>query len=228
MVEPARPPEHASAAAPARVPGHPPEDAAAAAPVPVPGHPVEHASAAAPVPVPGRPPDEPAFALLIDGTAVRIRQIGPGDLAAVRDLHRGMSPDNLYLRFFGLSPRLADETFEHLCREPGPDHAVLGAWLGEDLIGVANYEPAGVPGAAEIALAVADAMHHRGVGTLLLEHASSRRHPVPAVRSPAAGEVAEVANQTVRPAGIVVTGPPSTIIRIGGCADRRSPTRTPR
>ncbi|GAA0319947.1 GNAT family N-acetyltransferase [Actinoallomurus spadix] len=170
MVEPARLPEHAPAAAPDRVPGHPPEDAAAAAPVPVPGHPVEHAAAAAPVPVPGRPPDEPAFALLIDGTAVRIRQIGPGDLAAVRDLHRGMSPDNLYLRFFGLSPRLADETSERLCRAPGPDHAVLGAWLGEDLIGVANYEPAGVPGAAEIALAVADAMHHRGVGTLLLEH----------------------------------------------------------
>jgi GNAT superfamily N-acetyltransferase len=113
---------------------------------------------------------EPAFALLTDGTAIRIREVRPGDLDAVRDLHHGMSPDNLYLRFFGLSPRIADEVSARLCREPGATHGVLGAWLGDELVGVANYEPTGDPGNAEIALAVADGMHHRGVGTLLLEH----------------------------------------------------------
>ncbi|MEV0403128.1 GNAT family N-acetyltransferase [Actinoallomurus sp. NPDC050550] len=113
---------------------------------------------------------EPAFALLTDGTAIQIREVRPGDLDAVRDLHRGMSLENLYLRFFGLSPRIADEVSLRLCRRPGSAHAVLGAWLGDELVGVANYEPTEDPGSAEIALAVTDGMHHRGVGTLLLEH----------------------------------------------------------
>jgi acyl-CoA synthetase (NDP forming)/RimJ/RimL family protein N-acetyltransferase len=113
---------------------------------------------------------EPTFALLTDGTAIQVREIRPDDLDAVHDLHRGMSPDNLYLRFFGLSRRITEEVSVRLCRRPGPAHAVLGAWLGDELVGVANYEPMGEPGVAEIALAVADGMHHRGVGTLLLEH----------------------------------------------------------
>ena len=35
---------------------------------------------------------------------------------------------------------------------------------------MASYEPTGQPGTAEVAFAVADNMHHRGVATLLLEH----------------------------------------------------------
>jgi acyl-CoA synthetase (NDP forming)/GNAT superfamily N-acetyltransferase len=113
---------------------------------------------------------EPVYALLTDGTTVAIRPIYPADLDAVRDMHRGMSPDNLYLRFFGISPRIADEVAARLCREPEADRAVLGAWLAGDLVGVAEYERTTKAGVAEIALAVADRMHNRGVGTLLLEH----------------------------------------------------------
>ncbi len=113
---------------------------------------------------------EAVYALLIDGTPVRIRALGTDDLDAVRDLHRGMSPDNLYLRFFGHGERTADEVAAHLCRDSGPEGAALGLWLAGDLVGVAEYDPAGEEGVAEIALAVADDMHGRGVGTLLLEH----------------------------------------------------------
>ncbi len=35
---------------------------------------------------------------------------------------------------------------------------------------MASYEPAGKPGTAEIAFAVPDHLHHRGIATLLLEH----------------------------------------------------------
>jgi predicted CoA-binding protein len=38
------------------------------------------------------------------------------------------------------------------------------------VVGVASYERPTADGTAEIAMAVADHMHHRGVGTLLLEH----------------------------------------------------------
>ena len=46
----------------------------------------------------------------------------------------------------------------------------LLARLDGRLVGVASYEPTGRPGVAEIAFAVSDEMHGRGVATLLLEH----------------------------------------------------------
>ncbi|MFA1541800.1 bifunctional acetate--CoA ligase family protein/GNAT family N-acetyltransferase [Actinomadura monticuli] len=114
-----------------------------------------------------------AFALLTDGVQVEIGRLGAADVDAVRELHEGLCEESLYLRFFGLNRAMAGEVARRVCRVDGADHAALGAWLHGDLIGVAEYEPTGVPGEAEVAMAVADRMHHRGVGTLLLEHLGS-------------------------------------------------------
>jgi acyl-CoA synthetase (NDP forming)/GNAT superfamily N-acetyltransferase len=111
-----------------------------------------------------------AYALLTDGSTVLIRPPSPADAEAVRAMHAAMSPDNLYLRFFSLSPRNADAEAGRVCREPAPDHAALLAWLGDRLVGVASYEPAAGAGTAEVAFAVPDDMHGRGIATLLLEH----------------------------------------------------------
>ncbi len=111
-----------------------------------------------------------AYALLTDGSTVEIRAAAPKDAEAVREMHAAMSPDNIYLRFFSLSPRAADTEARRVTREPGPDHAALLAWLGKRLVGVASYEASGKPGVAEIAFAVPDDMHRRGIATLLLEH----------------------------------------------------------
>ncbi len=117
------------------------------------------------------------YALLTDGTTIEIRPARPQDADAVRQMHAVMSPDNNYRRFFNLNPRAAEQEAQRVCREPGGDHAALLAWLGSQLIGVASYEPGSAPGAAEIAVAVADHMHGRGVATLLLEHlVSIARH----------------------------------------------------
>jgi acyl-CoA synthetase (NDP forming)/GNAT superfamily N-acetyltransferase len=110
------------------------------------------------------------YALLTDGSTVLIRAAGPADAEAVRAMHAAMLPDNLYLRFFSLSPLNAEREAARVCREPGPDHAALLAWLADRLVGVASYEPAAVPGDAEVAFAVPDDMHGRGIATLLLEH----------------------------------------------------------
>ena len=117
-------------------------------------------------------PSSPAgrYALLTDGRTVLIKAAGSADAEAVRAMHAAMSPDNLYLRFFSLSPHNAEREANRVCREPGPDHATLLAWLGDELVGVASYEPTGRPGTAEVAFAVPDDMHGRGIATLLLEH----------------------------------------------------------
>ena len=110
------------------------------------------------------------YALLTDGSTVEIRQAGPQDATAVREMHAAMSRNSMYLRFFSISARAGEREARRVCREPGPGHEALLAWLSGRLVGVASYEATGTPGEAEIAFAVPDDMHRRGIATLLLEH----------------------------------------------------------
>ena len=112
-----------------------------------------------------------AYALLTDGTTIEIRAARPGDFDAVRDMHAKMSPDNLYLRFFSMSPMVAEQEARRISRAPAPDHAALLAMLDGELVGCGTYEQAGAGSlSAEVAFTVADHMQNRGVGMLLLEH----------------------------------------------------------
>ncbi|MGI8449987.1 MAG: GNAT family N-acetyltransferase, partial [Streptosporangiaceae bacterium] len=111
-----------------------------------------------------------SYALLADGTTITIRPASGGDYEAVRLLHEAMSADNLYLRFFSMSRQAAEREARRVCREDRPDHGALLGFLGDELAGVASYEAAADPESAEVAFAVADRMHGRGVATLLLEH----------------------------------------------------------
>ncbi len=113
---------------------------------------------------------ESRFALLADGSTVEISQATPDDATDVRQMHEQLSRENSYFRFFSFSPQAPVREALRLCRPPGPDHAALLARLGGRLVGVASYEPTDRPGVAEVAFAVADEMHGRGVATLLLEH----------------------------------------------------------
>jgi acyl-CoA synthetase (NDP forming)/GNAT superfamily N-acetyltransferase len=110
------------------------------------------------------------YALLTDGSTVEIKSARAQDAEAVRAMHAAMSPDNIYLRFFSLSPNAAEQEAERVCRKPDSGHAALLAWQDDRLVGVGAYEPAGKPGVAEIAFAVPDDMHGRGIASLLLEH----------------------------------------------------------
>ena len=126
------------------------------------------------------------YALLADGTMVEIRPAGPDDFDAVEAMHEAMSPNNAYMRFFNLSRQAAAAEARRTCRKPCPDHGALLALCGAEVVGVASFcVPDSQPQAsgertAEIAFAVADHMHHRGIATLLLEHLVSlaRRHQI--------------------------------------------------
>ncbi len=122
---------------------------------------------------------EPAsvYALLADGRTVEIRPATAADFDAVKAMHEAMSPNNAYLRFFSLSRLAAEQEARRVTREPRPDHAALLALYDGQVVGVASYEVARssadsptVGRTAEVAFAVADDMHHRGIATLLLEH----------------------------------------------------------
>jgi acyl-CoA synthetase (NDP forming)/GNAT superfamily N-acetyltransferase len=115
-----------------------------------------------------------AYALLADGSTVEIRPAGGADFDAVKAMHEAMSADNMYLRFFNFSKLAAETEARRICREPRPGHLALLALAEGEVVGCASYDaPAGTPDpghVAEVAFAVADRMHHRGIATLLLEH----------------------------------------------------------
>ena len=111
------------------------------------------------------------YALLADGTTVEIRLAGRDDFNAVKAMHQAMSPDNSYLRFFNISRRAAETEAGRICRDPAPGNVALLALAGQEVVGVASYVlPGDHPDQAEVAFAVADHMHHRGIATLLLEY----------------------------------------------------------
>ncbi len=111
-----------------------------------------------------------SYALLADGRTMTIRPAGPDDYGPVRQLHEGMSPDNLYFRFFSASRSSAEWEARRVCLRDDPGRVALLGVLDDEVVGVASYEVTADAAAAEVALAVADDMHGRGIATLLLEH----------------------------------------------------------
>jgi acyl-CoA synthetase (NDP forming)/GNAT superfamily N-acetyltransferase len=112
----------------------------------------------------------PVHALLADGTTVRIRAVERGDHEQLQGLYEEMSPQNLRLRFFAASRRSAALAADRACAPPRPGFRALLAERDGQVIGLAEYDAGEDGDTAEISVAVADGLHHRGVGTLLIEH----------------------------------------------------------
>ncbi|WP_406164661.1 GNAT family N-acetyltransferase [Streptomyces sp. NBC_00996] len=109
-------------------------------------------------------------ALLADGTTVCIRSVHPGDHDQLQGLYEEMSPENLRLRFFAAGRRSAALAADRACAPVHPGYRALLAEASGRVIGLAEYDTAGGKDDAEISIAVADGLHHRGAGTLLVEH----------------------------------------------------------
>ena len=111
------------------------------------------------------------YALLADGTTVEIRPATPEDFDAVKAMHEAMSANNAYMRFFNISRMSSEVEARRICRDPTPGAVALLATSGGEVAGCASYATMGSQsGTADVAFAVADHMHHRGIATLLLEH----------------------------------------------------------
>jgi acetate---CoA ligase (ADP-forming) len=110
-------------------------------------------------------------AVLADGGTVHIRPITPEDAPDLVSFHAGLSRETIYLRFFGVHPKLSADEVERFTRVDHDTRMALVATLRGQIIGVARYDRR-EEGAeeAEVAFVVADEHQGRGIGTLLLEH----------------------------------------------------------
>jgi GNAT superfamily N-acetyltransferase len=118
---------------------------------------------------------------LPDGTPVSIRPLTAADGAELRRGLDHLSPRSAYRRFLGTPPSLTSRTLRYLTDVDHVNHEALGAadpTTGHG-IGVARFvRDHDDPTHAEIALAIADAWQHRGLGTLLLDALATRARAV--------------------------------------------------
>jgi RimJ/RimL family protein N-acetyltransferase len=102
------------------------------------------------------------------GTTVRVRPIRPEDAHRLAEFHRGLSPEAVYFRFFSPHPRLSAAEIERFTHVDYADRLALIVEVAGTLVAVGRYDR--ISGTeAEVAFVVADAWHHNGIATLLLE-----------------------------------------------------------
>ena len=107
----------------------------------------------------------------------RLRSIEPRDRIELTRFYAELSTDSRASRFHGAAPTIPDGTARFFC---GPDHEHREGIVAETfddagepvLIGHVCIEPIDAD-AAEVAIAVADAWQHRGVGRAMLGRALS-------------------------------------------------------
>src|SRR3954454_4072801 len=114
---------------------------------------------------------------LRDGQEILIRPIRPDDREELADGMRRLSPESRYRRFFTPTSELSTAELSYLTELDHHDHEALVA-LEPDSghgIGVARFvRSADDSELAEVAVAVADSWHNRGVATALLDRLTQR------------------------------------------------------
>jgi len=111
--------------------------------------------------------------ILKDGGTLRLRPPAAGDVDAVLGFLQALSDRTLYRRFHGI--RHVDEALAETMLDPDwVERGALAAWLGERIVGIANYVRLRDPAVAEAAFVVADEEQGRGIGTRLLEQLADR------------------------------------------------------
>ncbi len=118
---------------------------------------------------PGYPVEWEADVILRDGSVAHVRPITPDDADDLRQFHAEQSPHSIYLRYFGPMPVPPESLVRHATVVDYRDRFVLVATLRDKPIGYAHFVRLDEE-SAEVAFQVADKLHGKGVGSLLLEH----------------------------------------------------------
>jgi acetate---CoA ligase (ADP-forming) len=111
--------------------------------------------------------------ILKDGGTLRLRPPSAADEDAVVAFFSGLHERSLYLRFHGI--RHVDRALASSMLDPDwAETGALAGWLGDRVVGIANYVRLRDPSTAEAAFVVADEEQGRGIGTRLLEQLAAR------------------------------------------------------
>jgi GNAT superfamily N-acetyltransferase len=106
---------------------------------------------------------------LRDGERIVVRPIRPDDGGQLAELHARLSSDSIYRRYFGFKPFLSEAEVRRFTGiAEAWRFALVGVRSSGQLAGVTRYEGQAGHVDAEIALIVDDALHHLGLGSLLL------------------------------------------------------------
>ena len=117
-------------------------------------------------------PDErwSSTVVLGDGETAHIRPIRPTDAPALAAFHLRQSPDSIYRRYFSPKPQLTERDLEHFTNIDMVDRVALVVERYGEFVAWASYERWTGRDDADAAFMVDDALHGKGIATLLLEH----------------------------------------------------------
>lgn len=114
-------------------------------------------------------------AMLHNGTKVVLRLVVPEDKELLRAGFERLSPESRYARFLAPKLSLSEGELRYLCEVDHENHVAIGALRDDEDrsampvgLGIARFiRLSDPPNTAEAAIAVADDMHHQGLGKLL-------------------------------------------------------------
>jgi GNAT superfamily N-acetyltransferase len=107
--------------------------------------------------------------LLANGCTVDIAPAQPDDIDRVRSFYQHLSDASTYYRFFTMRRTLPERQLHEMVDQDVPHHVTLLASVAGELIGMGEFVVGESMDEAEVAFAVADDHHRKGVATLLLE-----------------------------------------------------------
>ena len=107
--------------------------------------------------------------ILRDGSAIVVRPLATGDVAAIAAWFEGLGPETRHARFLASVAMLDERTRSLLAQVDHRDHEALTAVTPDGaVVGIARYIRLQQSSTAEVAVAVADHWCGRGIATLLL------------------------------------------------------------
>lgn len=112
-------------------------------------------------------PVERRMTIDVDGTAIDVRPVVPGDLAAIDRFITRLSPRSRFLRFHAPVRRLTSEQLAGIVDVDHRSRETIVALEGRRVVALGQYLGVGA-GTAELAIVVADDRQRRGLGALVV------------------------------------------------------------
>lgn len=116
---------------------------------------------------------------LADGTPLRVEPLRRGDRSTVKRLFARLGPESRLRRFLSPVSTLGERELAFLADVGHAGHEAVTAMDARDgtVAGIARYvQHRGRPEAADVAVAVADDLHRRGIGSVLMNRVIACAH----------------------------------------------------